>query len=409
MSGRRSTWRLRILLGLLVVALTEGLSLTILHFSRPLLDEEIRTRGDIWHEQSKLIRDLFSGDRLLVVDSILGWRYRSGYAGARDHTNSHGLRSAREYSSAPADSVVRVAAFGDSFVYGNEVDNANCWAALIEQIYPRLEVLNYGVGGYGIDQAYLRFVGESHSLSPQIAILGFTPADFGRVVNVYRRFLSNRELPLFKPRFMPGAHGELELRASPVRGPADYERYLEHPDAVIAAGRYDAWYEPAIYKNPLYDVSATVRLITGLWIKVRRRYLDDDRLVRDGVFNRASTAFHLQIALFRNFAARARSEGIAPLVVIFPDVESIARRQRGEAPIFAPLTDELRAMAIDYVDVTEAFLAHGGAGVQQPGTWFMPLGHYSPTANRLVAEWLGQRLLHAPRGNTMAVQAGGRE
>src|SRR5439155_846213 len=99
--------------------------------------------------------------------------------------------------------------------------------------------------------------------------------------------------------------------------------------------------EPAIYEDPLYDISATVRLLTGLWIKVRRRYVDCDRLVRDGVFNRASTAFALQTTLFQrvrdgvfnrastafalqttlfqSFAAKARAAGIVPLVIILPD------------------------------------------------------------------------------------------
>ena len=142
-----------IVLGLLVVATLEGLSLAVLHLSRPLLTEEIRTTRDIWREQSVLMRQLLQGRGLLAVDSALGWRYRSDIATARDQTNSRGLRSAREYSAVPADSVVRVAAFGDSFVYGNEVDNASCWPVLAEHIYPRLEVLNYGVGEYGNDQA----------------------------------------------------------------------------------------------------------------------------------------------------------------------------------------------------------------------------------------------------------------
>lgn len=407
MTGRHSTLRLRIFAGLLVVATLEGLSLLTLHVTGPLLDEEIRTKRDIWREQGTLIRSLLERDRLLAVDSVLGWRYRSGHATARDQTNSRGLRSAREYSLVPADSVVRVAAFGDSFVYGNEVDNANCWSVLTEQIYPRLEVLNYGVGGYGNDQAYLRFLADGQSLSPQMVILGFAPTDFGRVVNVYRRFLSNRELPLVKPRFVLTAGGELELVPNPVRAPADYARYLDHPDAVVALGHRDAWYEPAIYENPFYDLSATVRLLTGLWIKVRRRYVDDDRLVRQGLFNRASTAFVLHTALFESFAAKARAAGMVPLVIIFPDRQSVVRRQNGRAPIFAPLIEELQARGIDYLDLTDAFLARG---VERADAWFMPGGHYSPSANRLVAEWLGPRLLErAPASAPSDATTGTRE
>src|SRR5580704_5995225 len=47
-------------------------------------------------------------------------------------------------------------AYGDSFVWGEEVPPADGW---IEQLSRRIgcRVANYGVSGYGTDQAYLRF------------------------------------------------------------------------------------------------------------------------------------------------------------------------------------------------------------------------------------------------------------
>jgi len=63
-----------------------------------------------------------------------------------------------------------------------------------------LNVLNYGIGGYGFDQAFLRFQREGIALRPDVVLIGFAPDDLGRLVNVYRRFISSRELPLAKPR-----------------------------------------------------------------------------------------------------------------------------------------------------------------------------------------------------------------
>lgn len=381
------------LTALLTLGAVEIVAWIALAVSRPLLEEEIRTTGDIFREQTALIRQLIAPDsgRMLAVDSLLGWRYRAGHVDAHDQTNAQGVRSRREYAPRSPAGVVRVAAFGDSFVYGNEVGNADCWSTVLEELEPRLEVLNYGVGGYGADQAYLRFLTEGDRLSPQVVVLGFAPVDLRRLVNVYRRFISNRELPLVKPRYVLTGNGGLELLPSPVRSAADYLPLLDQPDLVREFGRHDAWYEPAVHESVLYDLSATVRLATALWIRVRRRFLDPDRLVQDGVFNRASTAFRIQIALFAQFVAQARARGAVPLVVIFPDVESVRRSRAGRPPVFTPLLDELRTRRITYLDLTQAFLAAPSTTPLED--WFMPGGHYSPRGNRLVAAWLGPRLL----------------
>jgi hypothetical protein len=47
-------------------------------------------------------------------------------------------------------------------------------------------------------------------------LIGFVPDDIRRNVNVYRRFLSDHELPLFKPRFRISDDGVLRLLPCPL-------------------------------------------------------------------------------------------------------------------------------------------------------------------------------------------------
>jgi hypothetical protein len=254
-------------------------------------------------------------------------------------------------------------------------------------------VLNYGVGGYGVDQAYLRFCTDGMALSPRIVVMGFTTDDLRRLVNVYRRFVSNRELPLVKPRFMLD-RGDLVLLPNPAPRRSDYERYWRHPRDVIELGRYDSWYQPAIYQDPLYDYSATVRLLTSIWIRVSNRYLTTNRLYRRGEFNPSSEAFGIQVALFEQFVRKVRQAGARPLVAFLPDRESVARARRGKRPIFEPLIEALGARGIPLVDLTLPFTDPRATGAV--GDWFMNGGHYSPAGNALVARWLGRELLTPP-------------
>jgi len=374
-----------------IVALGVETSAYAIEFlSGRMFDEPIRRRSAILQEQSSRIALLIdSTPRREMLDPLLGWRYRAGYASPTDHLNAQGLRARREYSTVPAPGTLRVAAFGDSFVYGNEVSDADAWCAVLEARSDALEVLNYGVGGYGLDQALLRFESEGMALHPDIVLIGFTPDDLRRVVNVYRRFISSRELPLAKPRFVLSGDSLAHV-ANPLPRREDYRNLLLHPAAVRALGKLDDWYSPTIYEHPLYDAFATLRVGYALWQRLQRRVLDPNRLVRGGVFNEHSAAFLLQVAVFRAFVAAARARNADPAVILLPDRTSVESGRRGAPAVYAPLKTALLNRGIKTWDAADAFRSAFGTVDEL----FASGGHYSPKGNRLLAQWL-QGLLAA--------------
>jgi hypothetical protein len=389
-TGRR--WLIGALAGLVVLASLEGVARITILLANGLLDEPIRTRREILREQTERIARLLRPDpsRLLAIDSSLGWRYRAGHHDTLNTTNAQGLRADHDYRRRPPDGVLRIAAFGNSFVYGNEVTNREAWPEQLEAIAPTVEVLNYGVGGYGIDQAYLRFREEGLALAPTWVVIGFSPDDLSRVVSVYRRFRSSLEIPIAKPRFRLDARGALQLIPNPLPDSAAYAKYLVHPEAIIELGHNDQWYHSAIYENPAYDLSAVVRLVVGAAIRVDNRYFDPNRLIRGDMFNPGSSAFQIQLAIFRRFAAESRAAGARPFALLLPDRTALALVRHGRPSVFAPLATELRAAQIEVLDLTRAFLAADAAGDDR--RWFMPGGHYSPLGNRLVASWLRREI-----------------
>src|SRR5205814_182224 len=153
----------------------------------------------------------------------------------------------------------------------------------------------------------------------------------------------------------------------------------------------DAWSRSLSYATPLSDYSATVRLLVNVWLRLHGCYLGGDRLVRHGELNPESTAFAIQIALFERFAAAARAVGARPVIVVFPDQESVVAARHGQRTVVGPLIASLAARRLEYVDLTAAFLNPELAG--SVGDWFASGGHYSPAGNRIVAQWLGRELL----------------
>jgi hypothetical protein len=158
-------------------------------------------------------------------------------------------------------------------------------------------------------------------------------------------------------------------------------------------GAQDEWFEPAVYRHPWYDWSASLRLVTGLWTRVRRRYLDEARLLRGDTYNPDATAFRIQVRVFELFADSAGVRGQRPLVVFFPDRWTVDQVRAGRAPVYQPLIAALRDRHIGFLDVAEAF-RDAKPGVAD--AWFRPGGHYSAEGNHIVAAWLGPRLTVAP-------------
>jgi hypothetical protein len=390
----RKRARLRIAAFAAAVGIMELAAYVLLYAASLQLHEPIRRRADIYAEQSAKIARLLElhGTRREILDPVLGWRYRPGFQSDSDTISVQGLRSTRLYAATPSPGVRRVAVFGDSFVYGNEVADDDAWAAIIERLSPRLEVLNYGVGGYGVDQAYLRYLIEGRRLEPHVVIMGFVPDDLRRVVNVYRRFISTQELPFFKPRFVLTSEERLELIPVPAPDIAAYTGYLTEPQAVQRVGVYDQWYEPLIYENFLHDWSAAARVSVAAWTRVRRRYIDKDRLLRGGQFNPRSEAFRIQVALFRAFENDVRASGAVPLVLFFPDREALTV----STPVYQNLLQVTRDSGVPVADLAAPFARAAAAGGVDH--LFMPGGHYSPAGNRVAAHAVAAKVMSLSGG-----------
>jgi hypothetical protein len=117
-------------------------------------------------------------------DPVLGWANAPGMHGIyqRDEfrfpirINSHGMRDRERSREAGASE--RIAVLGDSFTWGIGVSDEERYTNLLEQALG-VEVLNFGVSGYGPLQYHL-LTDEVLSFSPSVVLLAFCLGnDFG--------------------------------------------------------------------------------------------------------------------------------------------------------------------------------------------------------------------------------------
>jgi len=145
-------------------------------------------------------------------DPVLGWapRPESKSEDGLYAYNEDAIRTASCESvvfKLPKKGVLRIAIFGDSFTRGDDVTFENTWGYFLEENLRKTginaEVLNFGVGGYGIDQSFLRWKRTGWRYHPHIVILGLQLENIKRNVNLMRPVYGPATgIPFSKSRFV---------------------------------------------------------------------------------------------------------------------------------------------------------------------------------------------------------------
>jgi len=346
------------------------------------------------NHRSVIARMLTQEPDYTVYSSILGWTIKPDGVSRTFHgkrqgdyqyqANSQGIRSDREYSFVPQEGIRRVATFGDSLTHCDDVANADTWQAFMTESDPALEVINFGVGGFGLDQSYLRYQSEGVPYQPHFVFIGFMSENIRRNVNVFRGFyLPEGQMPLTKPRFDIGPGG-LKLLPNPMPRLADYQSLLDSPKTTLESlGRNDDIFAVR-YRSGPFDWSPTVRLVKLVKEKLVRRYIGDG-IIDGNEYNTSSRAFHVTTGIFDSFYQESIDNNSVPVIVIFPTQSDISTYLKNGTTRYAPLTAYLRSKEYRFVDLMEVLVA----GVDDKyGVQDLFVGHYSPMANKIVAKEL---------------------
>jgi hypothetical protein len=333
--------------------------------------------------RARLARILAGEEPYYPFDPELGWTVRPGGRLPLYRANSQGIRADVDYAPTPPPGVTRIAAFGDSFVHGTEVANPDTWPAQLERLRPGLEVLNFGVGGYGVDQAYLRWRRDGRPLKPHVVLIGFLSEDIHRSVNRFRPFQAPRHLePRAKPRFAL-RDDELVLLPNPLPDLDAYHELLARERELIERiGRGDAFYEALWEPRPLSFLPSRrlARFALAAW--------SPRRTIVDGRFNPRSEAFEVTARVIETFHDEALAAGSLPAVVLLPTREDLERGRDRKGPVWAPLRERLERGGIATFDVLECLERPRFARTLV----FMRGGHYGPPTNALVARCLFEAL-----------------
>lgn len=332
------------------------------------------------------VRRIANGDASLRFDSDLGWIPTPALVrredGAVYRNNHQALRADREYDLAPPPRIQRIAAFGDSFTYCAEVTQGDCWVARLEREWADTEIMNFGVSGYGPDQAWLRYQRDGRPFHPCAVLIGYYVEDIDRVVNRFRAFIDpNESVVLSKPRYLLEGDA-LTLLPNPTTDPQE----LIDPRHVEAAlGDRDSWYFPGIYVTGRFDNLSLVRLArTAAFRQTRAAMVRSYN--RYPFYEEQGEAYQVAGRILIQFAEQVRADGASPVVIVFPGQRDLADLQHG-APSYATFVDWIGRAGVPTIDLTEVMAEE----TEQRGIRDVYGDtHFSSSSNRVVAQHLAQ-------------------
>ena len=237
--------------------------------------------------------------------AMLDWRY---YPSALNHTS----KPEHPFGWSSPDGLPRpgyaeglplcARAFGDSFTYGEEVYNPNdVWTNVASRELGCL-IENYGVGGFGTDQALVLY--ESTQTNTPIVILGIYSEMLRRNMAASWLFYGGQKDRVLKPNFVLNKQGE--LKQTPWPADASMQALRDYHQHDIFFKSYDVrfpyfWY---LSKTIFYQ------------LKTR---LENKRIF----FDKQAVALPLQLALLDSFKKEVAARGSEMVLVYLPSIAEL--------------------------------------------------------------------------------------
>ncbi len=381
--------RYALILLFLMWGVLEGALLGLLAVGRRMNAWEYRpiSTRSLTPEQRNLVLQMLSGEGYVRLDAKLGWTNAAGRRSKNGQYQINGqeLRAERLFSGEIPPGKTRLATYGDSFTFGALVSADETWQAQLEALNPRIEILNFGVNGYGPDQALLMYEQTIGQFDANVVVIGYMSENIARLVSRFRPFYAPMELAVFsKPRFELGEGDTLRLLENPLRTPDDYQKLLSEPAEVLSElAEHDYWAQVR-NQSSFLDVLPSARVAKILLYRARRG-TDPDRLFDpDRTYRVASPAYRILVAVMERFYSTVEGRQQIPIVLIYPRLED-----GNGAPGYTPLLSYLESKGMRYVDVLPALIKEVGRS-HLPELYFDR--HLNGRGNGIVAREMARRL-----------------
>ena len=321
-----------------------------------------------------------------IYDPMLGWKINSnGKAPPFYFASSYGSRVTKsEYQNKTNHEKADMITIGDSFTHGDEVYCEDSWPYLLGQ-FRNKKVVNFGVSGYGIDQAILRYIYSP--IETDTVILGIIPGDFERATNIVYRGIyygGNKS----KPMFYFKDDGSYELKNQPCLFGMDLwnEFNLGSQSDFF---KNDKSYDDILFKKELLDTFMSYRILKML--KYRHDYIKPSIYLKINKDNN----YDYILKILKVFYKECKKNKDFPIILLLDNNNTFSDRKKYTKPWYN-IIEDLKGIGFFVIEAPNKIVRMHN---NDPYSIINKGGvHYTPLANKIVAKHI-QKKLKTPFNN----------
>ena len=305
--------------------------LFIIEFSSFFIIKILSHKGVFF--EKKIITQSYD-EYLKIRDPILGWNHNNtDYYGARiDKSNF-------------SKSKICADVYGDSFTYSLDVADIDAWPSKLSEKL-KCRVRNYGVSGYGTDQAYLKYLYQSNEHS-KVVVLNHFSEGIIRNVNQFHNLIYPNSNFGFKPRFII-INDNLSLIKNISLSKLEIKDFLASPKIFL---KYDYFVPSGDSGLQIASFPYLVTLIRAFnHYHVRAILNSKSRINEFYEIKHKSEAFKITELIMKDFDRSARNKNLIPILTIIPSCNDFKQRDiYGKFP-YENLSNELNNFTPLFID-----------------------------------------------------------
>ncbi len=351
----------------------------------------LQAKWAMWREPTpaeNATREISYAEYLEVRDPVLGWPYPLEFG---DNLDVSGAHHNPHFPAGPRGGSC-VSLYGDSFTQGGDFSDLRfAWSNVLSKQLG-CNVANWGIAGYGTDQAFLRFERNVTDSAP-VVVFGVHLGDTLRNLTRIRDLENYAMWYALKPRYIVGDDGALVLVPIPDLDEGEYRAALGLTDPML-----ELEHESLQPGGP----AGAVRLAFPFTLSVLRSLFlfhgFKARLFREPVHKRFLEPGHpldglpIMVGLGKKFADVAKARGKSALIAMLPGKDDYEYRLKRGEWAYRHVVAGYSREGLEIADFGPYLLAEIDRNGRALVDYFGPTGHYNDAGNALVARMVAERL-----------------
>jgi len=334
-------------------------------------------RGLVYTPQ--IISDSEYANYLEKRDMDLGWLQAAAQIGEVDNT---GARYTPAFP-APSKNAACISIYGDSYTWSNRTTPEDAWGNQLSRL-AGCRVANYGVSGFGTDQALLRVLHNDIDTA-KVVILNHFVFDIFRNVNQHwgtRNSVNHTKLQ-FKPRFLAPGGDNLVLIPMPDFTLDEIRDLQQDPSKYLP---YEYFLPDGHYGSSKMGFPYTLVMLKTIFGHTKFQSLFRGEPTHAPFYREEhpSNSLGVTSSILKTFHEEVSAQGRTPIITIIPYLNDFEYFERTKSWCYAPLLHKLRANGLQVINIGEKMLESDKDIVLE--VLYAGEGHFSPKGDELMAQ-----------------------